>query len=342
MRAQASARIPIAVGLTLAHVWKKNEADDDHECLTQVVSVELRTVTLTESCDRKDRPKPRRLCRDDLRHASTYQTEFSPFIPDLVGITSFTLSEQSFDELKRNGLTRHRYLQLNPDGKPPTRLVTTWNIAGSVRELDDAPGERWRSANIDDRFVWSVPVIVNDRTVDLPARHVRGFLESERKSDTVEAMIVDDPAVPLVLDYRHEKTGFRIKFVKISFPASDALEHALETEKHADVYGIYFDFNSDVLRPESEPVLREIADLLQKHADWTLAVQGHTDNVGGDAFNLDLSNRRSAAVRKALVDRYRIAGKRLTTAGFGASQPKAPNDTPEGRAKNRRVELVRQ
>ena len=120
------------------------------------------------------------------------------------------------------------------------------------------------------------------------------------------------------------------------------MERRLAEEKRVDVYGIYFDFNSDRIRRESEPILEEIADVLGRNPDWTLSIHGHTDNVGGDAYNLELSRRRSEAVRKALVQRFGIAAERLTTAGYGASAPKDDNDTPEGRARNRRVELVRQ
>ena len=111
--------------------------------------------------------------------------------------------------------------------------------------------------------------------------------------------------------------------------------------KHTGFYGIYFNFASDELRSESEPVLREIADALKAHPDWTLIINGHTDNIGGDASNLDLSRRRATAVRKALVDRYKIEESKLTTNGFGASQPKDSNDSDRGRALNRRVELAR-
>jgi OOP family OmpA-OmpF porin len=71
-------------------------------------------------------------------------------------------------------------------------------------------------------------------------------------------------------------------------------------------------------------------------------VDGHTDNIGGDTFNLDLSQRRAAAVKQALATRYHIGPDRLSTAGFGATRPVESNDTMEGRARNRRVELVRQ
>jgi outer membrane protein OmpA-like peptidoglycan-associated protein len=119
------------------------------------------------------------------------------------------------------------------------------------------------------------------------------------------------------------------------------MERRLAEERSVDVYGIYFDFNSDRIREESEPILEEIADVLGRNAAWTLSINGHTDNVGGAAYNRDLSRRRSAAVRDALVERYGIAATRLTFAGHGDVAPKDTNDTPEGRARNRRVELIR-
>lgn len=120
------------------------------------------------------------------------------------------------------------------------------------------------------------------------------------------------------------------------------MEQKLQTEKRVKVYGIYFDFGSDLMKPQSEPVLEEIAHVMRDSPDWKLDVEGHTDNVGGDSYNLDLSNRRAAAVKKALVNRYHVDPEHLSPAGFGASRPVATNDTVEGRALNRRVELVRE
>jgi outer membrane protein OmpA-like peptidoglycan-associated protein len=119
------------------------------------------------------------------------------------------------------------------------------------------------------------------------------------------------------------------------------LEKALANRQKIDVYSIYFSFNSDALRDESTPTLKEIADILTRHPDWRLAVNGHTDGIGTDQYNLDLSKRRAAAVVKALVTSYHIDASRLKSAGFGKSQPKDTNDTLEGRARNRRVELMR-
>jgi outer membrane protein OmpA-like peptidoglycan-associated protein len=122
---------------------------------------------------------------------------------------------------------------------------------------------------------------------------------------------------------------------------ASALEQALATTGKVDIYSIYFSFNSDVIREESEPTLKEIADILRRHPGWRLAVNGHTDGIGGDQANLALSQRRSTSVKDALAKRYNVAPNRLTTTGFGKAQPKDTNDTLDGRARNRRVELVR-
>lgn len=120
-----------------------------------------------------------------------------------------------------------------------------------------------------------------------------------------------------------------------------ALEQALSQNKKVDIYSIYFSFNSDKLRDESKPTLDDIAEVMRRHPDWKLQVNGHTDGIGGDQFNLDLSKRRAGAVKDALVRQYKIGANRFSTSGYGKSQPKDTNDTLEGRARNRRVELMR-
>ncbi len=120
------------------------------------------------------------------------------------------------------------------------------------------------------------------------------------------------------------------------------LEQDLEKTGKAVVYDIHFSFNSDRIREESAPRLAEIAQVLRKHPDWTLALNGHTDSIGGERYNLDLSRRRAAAVKDALVKMHGIGAARLTTDGFGAAQPRDTNDTLVGRARNRRVELIKQ
>jgi len=120
------------------------------------------------------------------------------------------------------------------------------------------------------------------------------------------------------------------------------LEKALQAGEKVDIYDIFFSFNSATLRPESDETLNTIADLLNKHPDWKLAIGGHTDSIASDSFNLDLSNRRAAAVKTALVERFKITDNRLSTQGYGEASPRDTNDTLEGRARNRRVELRKQ
>ena len=102
--------------------------------------------------------------------------------------------------------------------------------------------------------------------------------------------------------------------------------------------GIQFEFDSDVIKPESYPTLDAAIETLKSKTEFNLDVSGHTDNIGDDAYNQNLSERRANAVVKYLTDKG-ISAARLKAAGFGETQPVAENETPEGRAKNRRVDF---
>jgi outer membrane protein OmpA-like peptidoglycan-associated protein len=106
------------------------------------------------------------------------------------------------------------------------------------------------------------------------------------------------------------------------------------------LYGILFDTDQATIKTESRPALQEIAKLLQQEPNLNLHVVGHTDNTGTFEHNLDLSKRRAAAVKAALTKAFGIATGRLTPNGVASLAPVATNTTEEGRAKNRRVELV--
>jgi len=108
------------------------------------------------------------------------------------------------------------------------------------------------------------------------------------------------------------------------------------------IYGIYFDTGKADVKPESEPVLKEIAKLLQQNSKLKLYIVGHTDNVGDLTYNMKLSQNRADAVVKTLVSKYGVDTKQLKAYGVGFLAPVASNKTEEGRAKNRRVELVEQ
>jgi OOP family OmpA-OmpF porin len=107
-------------------------------------------------------------------------------------------------------------------------------------------------------------------------------------------------------------------------------------------HGIYFDTDSDVLKPQPAGVIKEISSALYKHPDTKLEIDGYTDPTGNVAHNLDLSNRRAEAVMKVLVAQSGIDQSRSTAKRYGDANPIASNDTPAGCARNRRVEFIKQ
>lgn len=109
---------------------------------------------------------------------------------------------------------------------------------------------------------------------------------------------------------------------------------------HAAVYGINFDVDRADIRGESEPVLAEMARLMTLQPTLAVYIVGHTDNTGAYEHNLQLSRARANAVAAALAARHGVAAVRLTAVGVGPVAPVASNATEEGKAKNRRVELV--
>ncbi len=122
--------------------------------------------------------------------------------------------------------------------------------------------------------------------------------------------------------------------------SAEEMGKALAASGRIALYGILFDTGKDSIRPESEKVLAEIARMLSGNAALKLRIEGHTDNVGRAADNLALSRRRAESVKRWLVGKG-VAEARLEATGFGDARPVAANATEDGRAKNRRVELVR-
>lgn len=121
-----------------------------------------------------------------------------------------------------------------------------------------------------------------------------------------------------------------------------AMANSLATSGRVALYGIYFDTNSTTLKSESNPTLEQISRLLKDNPTLKVYVVGHTDNVGALSANQDLSKRRAEAVIQALVSQHKADPARLAPAGVGPLAPLAPNTSEEGRALNRRVELVPQ
>jgi outer membrane protein OmpA-like peptidoglycan-associated protein len=140
---------------------------------------------------------------------------------------------------------------------------------------------------------------------------------------------------------RFEEGAAMVTNVRIAVGNPD-MRNKLMTEGKLVTYGIYFDVNKDVVKPESYGTLKEIAAILNEVPDVKVKIVGHTDSDGADAANLDLSKRRAASVKNELSKSFGVNAERLITDGMGEGQPVSPNDTPSNKALNRRVEFIKQ
>ncbi len=214
-------------------------------------------------------------------------------------------------EVQVEGRTFEIHYSLKSGAKEPSRVEILRNyenavtrIGGSVLWRDD-DGNAYLKAGKDGKEIWA---------------HVNAYI-----TDEYTVWIVEKQAMTqnIVADAK-------------------ALAGGLATDGHAAVYGIYFDTAKAVVKPESEAALGEIAKLLQAEPGLKVLIVGHTDNVGGFDGNLKLAQARADAVVQALTGRFAVAAARLRACAAGAMAPVASNDAEAGRAKNRRVELVKQ
>ncbi len=348
--AQQAPPVPLRQGLTI--VTAIHQDLGDFESIKVVTAVKDDAVDVSYNADI---PNPmtdevehmkafRTVRRADLRDAHEYAQSFSNRGPRVLpGTTALGVSATVLNDLKTKGETK---LTAAAGGMAGGIAGMLSGLLGgqSTKDLDQLGKISGTLTRVEPKPVM-LTVLVNDQPVKLPAIHAKGTLG---ESDA-EFYFLDDPDNPISLRFAIDEDTLNV--IKIAFPVEQAaaqadaapqIEQALEKTGRAEIYGIYFDFGSAVIKPESEPVLKEIAAVMDKNTAWKLSVEGHTDNIGGDDYNLELSKQRATAVKTALVTRYHIAADRLATAGFGASRPKATNDTLEGRARNRRVELVRQ
>ncbi len=360
--AGGTGKIPLCAGLTV--VTAVSQKEGDYESIKTVTSTSGGKLQIRYSSELPPeqvgggfRLRKLSLVRNvqatDLLSATKYEQIFATNLPAAIpGTTAIGTSRAVLHALKTKGEAELSLFELPPALPGATQQIP---VEGSKHPnvFDHAEVYHLRRAESSPVMV---PVIVNEQRTQLPAVHATG--RGDFYGYKAEFFFLDDEDNPLALKFRlgiGAGEGVRqgadrdsLQVVKIAWQCDAAaagqswLERALMETGHADIYTIHFSFNSDEIREESEPTLREIADILRRHADWKLRVGGHTDAIGGDAANLDLSKRRAAAVRNALIGRFGIKAERLLTDGYGRSRPMDTNDTEEGRARNRRVELSRQ
>jgi outer membrane protein OmpA-like peptidoglycan-associated protein len=332
--------IPLCPGLTI--VTAISDPKGDYESIKTVESVTDKAVNLRYSSERHFNGTLRRIKVQraidvtDLQNAILYLHHFDEKVAIRIpGSTAIGTSAGVLRALNTKGEAQLAIIERTGSASPVDKKthpnLYDYQMVETIRRV----GSRMYS------------VTVNEARVELPAIHAHG----DYYGDKADFLFLDDERNPLTLKFRIGTATLDV--VKIAYrcspdasgPAAAAgsgIERALAESGRADIYAIFFSFNSDEIREESAPTLAEIAGVLKRHPDWKLAINGHTDNIASDTYNLQLSRRRAEAVKGALVSRYGIVAARLATAGLGEASPKDTNDTLEGRARNRRVELVKQ
>jgi outer membrane protein OmpA-like peptidoglycan-associated protein len=269
----------------------------------------------------------RRVRLQDLRNSRVLRTYFHTSDPQEFPGTSPLITSVMINELRATGHTRVTYLDVEPQFG---MTFVKHTVSGDLIRVGPGPVE--------------LTMLVNGNRIALRTLHVKARVVDGDYVREFEQFLLDDAANPMVLKSLGARSSGQV--VKIEFPlppgAADSMEQELSKKRKAVIYGIYFAFARADIRPASERVLKEIAQVMKKNPDWKLRIDGHTDSIGGDKSNLELSQRRAASVKSALVQRFGIAADRLSSGGYGASQPQEKNDTPESRARNRRVVLTRE
>ncbi len=171
-------------------------------------------------------------------------------------------------------------------------------------------------------------------------KYVKVYCNDVRCANVPNSSFGRSNSLPVQI-WADEKQPVMITNLRIAAGGKQIMYDQLIADGKYVTQGILFASGSDEIRAESTPTLKEIGTMLKDHADLKVSIEGHTDNVGEDAANQDLSKRRAASVKAYLMEKYSIEESRLQSQGFGETKPVASNDTPEGRQNNRRVELIK-
>ena len=317
----------------------------------------------------KKSPRYTRIVRtEDLRTATRLNALFSSADPTLFpGQTFLQTSTGALTALKTSGETPFVFginesddalggltSMLGPAAKPAAGSAATGqplDISGLFASLATARHYYRGTLKRVEPGIVKFSVLLNGVRTEVPAVHARGLLKFSNQQLETEFWWLDDPANPLTLKWSAGKGTYAV-LTRIDLPESAPATAAAaggtvaarlaEKSCRAELHGIYFESGSAELLAESEPTLKQVAAALNANPAWHVTVEGHTDNIGSAAYNNELSLRRANSVRAALVTRYRVGANRIAAQGYGLSKPIESNTTPEGRARNRRVELARQ
>ncbi len=233
---------------------------------------------------------------------------------------------------------------LGTSGAVLDELRTTGRAQAALAYDDQLNSVKGQFTLVDAKAKFSVHL--GDKMVEVPAVIASGQFQSSAKQANGTFTFLDNKNNPMLLEYSVQFSGENVprseRIVRVTPGAAEraSMAQALATVGAYRTYGIHFDFDKATIRHESAPLIAEMAATLQNNPLWALRITGHTDSIGGDSYNAKLSKARAESLKAALV-KLGIASARLETAGAGAADPVATNKTLQGRALNRRVELMR-
>ncbi|MDO9452798.1 MAG: OmpA family protein [Stagnimonas sp.] len=337
MGAAQASPVPLVTGLTVTTAIA--EASGDYESRKRLMAREDAGWRLSYSTSLPgDDGKPRtlqseRLLHDaDLATARGYRSRFEADVEeDYPGTTALGASTAVLQELLASG--KSRFALVGEDQWLRSALPA---LAGGLL----AGGGVSFKGELQRQSLGQLSVLVNGTMQMLPVVVASGrFTAKNGQTMDAELQLLNDPANPLALQWRIGKATLRA--VRIDYPAAtSALSSTLTQKKRVVLPGLYFDFGSATLKPESAAALPAILEAIRAAPKGVLLLEGHTDSIGDAARNQALSLARAEAVRAALIQRDATLAARLKAQGFGSSKPVAANTSLEGRAQNRRVELA--
>jgi len=186
------------------------------------------------------------------------------------------------------------------------------------------------------------------RNVQDALKKIGGKVVNDDNFNKMSTIVVEKDTKETWIEVRSYSNNYRLTIVEREIMKqelvanADAMGNDISTTGHVSVYGIYFDTGKSEIKPESDAAIEQISLMLKNNQSLKVYVVGHTDNVGTIDANMKLSKERADAVVDALLYKHGIPEEQLKSFGVASLSPVASNDTEEGKAKNRRVELVKQ
>ncbi len=343
-------RIPLVTGLVLGSVL--HSPLGEREDVLEIASADTSGVhyawherTITAKGDTTNGFRKRFVRANDLAGAPRFDDVFGTEEQVRPGFTALSVSTAVYRELRDAGSTPFSMIVTPLEARTMTASAT------SLSGLLAPPRVRYKGSltRVSPRPE-PFPLLVNGSRAELPAMHLKGSFADGLRREEWDLWVLADSAHPLLLKSVLGEDVFQM--VRADLPgtpaardggllASRPLKAALDESCRLELPGVYFAFRTATIDPISDRALAELARALAGHPAWKFTIEGHTDSVGTASANQALSQRRAEAVRARLAERHGLDTHAWGAVGYGATRPKESNATIEGRARNRRVELVR-